>query len=57
MSTKLNVSFLTPRIMAKIIMHNVLHQGGHFDDLKSDVILLLYDLKKNIKLNFTHAFA
>jgi len=31
--------------MAKIIVHNVLPQGGYFDEAKSDAILLLYALK------------
>jgi len=58
MNTKLNASTLTPecRIMAKIIMHKVLLQGGHFDEIKSDAILLLYALKKNITENLAHAF-
>jgi len=37
-------------------MHNVLPQGGRFDEVNSDAILLLYALKKNIKVNLAHAF-
>ena len=35
LNTKLNVSMLTPqcKILAKIILHNVLPQGGHFDNV------------------------
>jgi len=48
MNTKSNASNLIPqcRIMAKMIMHNVLLQGGHFDKVKSDAILIFYALKK-----------
>ena len=58
MNTKLNDSNLTHhcRIMTEIIMHNVLTQEGHFDKVKSDSILLLYALKKKMKVNIEHAF-
>jgi len=42
--------------MGKIIMQNVLPQGGHIDEVKSDIILLIYALNKNIKVNLAHAF-
>jgi len=67
LNTKLNASLLTPncRILVKIILHNVVPQGGHFDDVpqgghfddvKTDVTLLIYALVKKIKVNLAHAF-
>ena len=37
-------------------MHNVLPQERHLDEVRSDAILLLYTLKKKIKVNLPHAF-
>ena len=58
LNTKINAPLLTPlcRMLAKIILHNVLPQRGHFDEVKGDAILLLYALMKKIKVNFAHAF-